>query len=208
MTGMSLRLLERGGHGGTARAGPLDEIESIWPAVLACARARASVRACVRACGSRSTPKPLAKSKGERACLPSTPRSRHRRSPLSRAGNSPPLSFHFRTFVSYTLAPYVWAKRARARARRITPPFLHVLSLSLPPLSHFLFLACCSLFDALPPRSTLLRNVTPTSGKGARIEHMTRERKKSKRRVAACRGHATVLRVDPLYRFGGENRSR
>lgn len=114
----------------------------------------------------------------ERRNAPVSSRSRRsRRSPedrplslsLSRAlrpvARPSPPSFHFLHAVIVCSMRVVW--RTNARACRITPPFFHALSFSFP-FSLFLSLAR-SLFNALPPRSTPLRNVTPTSGEGALI---------------------------------------
>lgn len=163
---------------------------------LACrSRVRARAPACVR-----STPKPLAESKGERACLALAP-IRPAIPPPSLAGARLSLARGRRPAPppprpSLFSLPCVCVAGERARARRVTPPPLHLLPCpvlfpppvpSAPPPPSL----ARSLFSALPSRTTPLRNVTPTSGEGARIEHMTRERAKNRSAGLPRRGGDT-----------------
>lgn len=193
-----VRLLEcgSGGHGGTReRAGPLDEIESIWPFSRVRARAPARLRACVAVVCT--TPwNPLRRSrKAKRA-----PVDRGLSLSRARCGPQPalllsPLSSLFSLPPRLRSTRVVAYERARAHAES---PLLLLLCLFLSLARSFVR----SLFNALPPRLTPLRNVTPTSGEGAHIEHMTRQREKIEERRAAAAGTAAILRVDPLYRAG------
>jgi len=168
------------------------------PAVLACA----SARVCVRPLSPYyiRISKPLGRVERRNAPVSQLavsrfhllPRdSRRRRSSTIASLSRRPiaclsLSFHFDACLCYMHAQGIVCAGVGTRAPN-HPSFL-TLPFSLFPLfltfslsfslSHSLV---GFLFDALPPRSTLLRNVTLTSGEGACIGHMTRERKKSKR---------------------------